>query len=100
MTREERVKIVRDIVKDYAIKNLYRYGMKEITNIEDHNHVIETGTSLLCAKWEIDLAPGGFVSAMIKNDLMATYNMADSVNVKVIQFYLMLMYNVGIPKEF
>jgi hypothetical protein len=38
---------------------------------------------------------GGFVQALMNNDLRGAFERADTVNAQAIKFYLMLMYNVG-----
>jgi hypothetical protein len=57
--------------------------------------VIDIGTSVLCTKWGIGYPGGGFVQALMNNDLRGAFERADTVNTQAIKFYLMLMYNVG-----
>ena len=60
-------------------------------------HVISIGTSIMQTKFEVGFPGGGFVQAVVDNDLSRAIGNADSTNVKAIKFYVMLMYNVGYP---
>ena len=72
-------------------KDLY-----SITNDkENYLHVVDIGTSVLCAKWEIGYKPGGFVQALVDNDLFGAFRRGDSVNVNCIGFYVKLMESIG-----
>jgi hypothetical protein len=51
------------------------------------------------AKWGIGYPPGGFVQAVVDNDLMRAFANADNVNQHAMKFYTMLMYNVGRPSD-
>jgi len=60
-------------------------------------HVISIGTSIMQTKFEVGHPGGGFVQAVVDNNLSRAIGNADSTNVKAIKFYVMLMYNVGYP---
>jgi hypothetical protein len=62
------------------------------------NHIIGIGTSILCTKWEIGYAGGGFVQAVVNNDLRNAFGRADSTNVIALVFYCQLMQNIGMPR--
>tara|TARA_Y100000389_G_scaffold189593_1_gene213529 strand:- start:2890 stop:3198 length:309 start_codon:yes stop_codon:yes gene_type:complete len=63
----------------------------------EKEHIISIGTSILQTKFEVGFKGGGFVQAVVGNDLSRAIGNADSTNVKAIKFYVMLMYNVGNP---
>ena len=59
------------------------------------NQVLEIGTSILCTKWGVSYPGGGFVQAIVDNDLLESFGRADSTNKEFIGFYCKLIYNVG-----
>jgi hypothetical protein len=65
-----------------------------ITYKETADHIINIGTSILCTKWGVGPEGGGFVKAIVNNDLMATFNRADNINRRCIEFYCFLLYNM------
>ena len=60
---------------------------------EEMNHVINIGTSILQTR-DGGIQGGSFVQAVVDNDLSRTYNRADSVNKRVIPFYIILLNHV------
>ena len=60
---------------------------------EEMNHVINIGTSVLQTR-DGGIQGGSFVQAVVDNDLTRTYNRADSVNKRVIPFYIILLNHV------
>ena len=62
---------------------------------EEMNHVINIGTSILQTR-DGGIQGGSFVQAVVDNDLSRTYNRADSINRKVIPFYIILKDHVTI----
>jgi len=62
---------------------------------EEMNHVINIGTSILQTR-DGGIQGGSFVQAVVDNDLSRTYNRADSVNKRVIPFYIILLNHVSI----
>ena len=60
---------------------------------EEMNHVINIGTSVLQTR-DGGIQGGSFVQAVVDNDLTRTYNRADSINRKVIPFYIILLNHV------
>jgi hypothetical protein len=96
MKLEEQLDIVRKVVSDYFDK----YGEETLPaylRITEKEHIIYIGTSLLCSKWNVGYPGGDFVKAIVDNDLSGVFSRADHVNEHCIKFYLMLMYNVGMP---
>lgn len=62
---------------------------------EEMIHVINIGTSVLQTR-DGGIQGGSFVQAVVDNDLTRTYNRADSINRKVIPFYIILLNHVSI----
>ncbi len=60
----------------------------------ERDHIVDIGTSILCTKWEIEEG-GGFVQAVVNNNLSEAFSRADEVNQDCIKFYLMLLYNTS-----
>lgn len=60
---------------------------------EEMNHVINIGVSVLQTR-DGGIQGGSFVQAVVDNDLTRTYNRADSVNKRVIPFYIILLNHV------
>lgn len=63
--------------------------------VEEMNHIINIGTSILQTR-DGGIQGGSFVQAVVDNDLTRTYNRADSINRKVIPFYIHLLNHVSI----
>jgi hypothetical protein len=96
MKPEEQQDIVRALVSDYFGK----YALEALpydTLVLASDHIIDIGTSILCAKYKVGYPPGSFAQAVVDNDLREAFGRADDVNQHCIKFYLMLMYNVGAP---
>jgi hypothetical protein len=91
-----KIEKIREVVSDYLSKNKEYVGLNRITELQT-NHIIDVGTSILCTKWEIGYAGGGFVQAVVNNDLRNAFGRADSTSIRALQFYCQLMYNVGMP---
>jgi hypothetical protein len=96
MKPEEQQDIVRELVFDYINKYGIQYLPYTMMQIEK-NHIINTATSIMCAKWNVGYPPGNFAQAVVDNDLRETFGRADDINIHCIRFYVMLMYNVGAP---
>ena len=60
---------------------------------EEMNHVINVGVSVLQTR-DGGIQGGSSVQAVVDNDLTRTYNRADSVNKRVIPFYIILLNHV------
>jgi hypothetical protein len=61
--------------------------------IEEMNHVVNIGTSILCTKWGVGYPGGSFVTAIVNNNLMEAFGRADHINLNAIRFYVSLIYN-------
>jgi hypothetical protein len=97
MNTQEQIAKVSEIVKDYLIEN--NEGLSNLAPME-MQHVVQTGTSILCTTWGIGYEGGGFVKAVVNNNLSAAIGSADSTNIKALKFYCQLMYNTGKPAIF
>lgn len=62
---------------------------------EEMNHVINIGTSILQTR-DGGMQGGGFVQAIVANDLSRSYNRADSINRRAIPFYIALKDHVTV----
>jgi hypothetical protein len=63
--------------------------------VEEMNHIIDVGVSILQTR-DGGIQGGGFVQAVVDNDLTRTYNRADSINRRVIPFYIILLNHVSV----
>ena len=96
MNLEEQQEIVRTIVSDYFDKYADMY-LPIYHKLSEEDHVIKIGTSILCTKWGVGYPGGSFVKAVVDNNLSEAFGRADDINIHCIRFYVMLMYNVGMP---
>lgn len=95
----DQTQVVRKLVEGYYKDLLvHDYTMPPMTS-EQGQHIIQIGTSILCAKWGIGYPGGNFVQAVVDNNLMSAVSRADNINVKMLPFYCKLIYNVGMPME-
>lgn len=95
---DEEYEIVRKVVEEFYEKNKRRTRL-EILSDGEIEHVIDMGTEILLAKWDVRPAYGDFVRAFIDNNLRETFGQADATNIVAIHFYIQLSYNVGMPCE-
>lgn len=64
-----------------------------LSNLDEMNHIVNIGASILCTKWGIGYPGGSFVTAIVNNDLMEAFGRADHINLNAIRFYVSLIYN-------
>jgi hypothetical protein len=95
----DQIQTVRSLVEDYFDQNASNsiYDRAEVEWNRDH--IINIGTSILCTKWKIGYEGGGFVQAVVDNNLTRAVSNADATNIKALKFYCQLMYNVGMPEQ-
>ncbi|CAB4159421.1 hypothetical protein UFOVP699_157 [uncultured Caudovirales phage] len=94
--QEERIKeAVRARMKEYSFRNDVAFRSEIAPYIEANEHVVNIGFSILCTKWEVGYPGGGFVQAIVSNNLMEAFGRADSINLNAIGFYVYLIYNQG-----
>jgi len=73
----------------------YRRQTKVTLTEEEISHVTSVGVSVLQTR-DGGIPGGSFVQAIVKNDLSGSYNRADSTNLRVIPFYIILKDHVTI----
>ena len=73
----------------------YGTQMKVSLTEEEMNHVKSIGVSILQTR-DDGMQGGGFVQAVVANDLSGAFNRADSTNLKVIPFYIILKDHVRV----
>lgn len=95
----DQIEVLKDIVEKKYESWIEKGSMFDGITITtgEKEHIISIGTSILQTKFEVGFKGGGFVQAVVDNDLSGAIGNADSTNVKAIKFYVMLMYNVGYP---
>jgi len=93
----EKIKIVNEVVENFVDENISTIqGSITMSEIE---HVINIGTSIMCNKWGIKYDGGGFVDAVLENNLSKAVGRADNTNAKALKLYCQMMYNLSTPKE-
>lgn len=84
----------REKLNEYVGNKLESYGKYQSVLSSDFESVKNMGVSVLETKFP-DIGPGygggGFVDAILSNDLEATFARADSTNRKYVLFYLQLL---------
>ena len=84
----------REKLEEYVGDQIKGYAKYNEISLVDVSHVISIGVSILETKFP-DIGPGygggGFVDAILSNDLEATFARADSTNRKYVLFYLQLL---------
>ena len=96
MERIEQIKIVKGIVEASFDENAMYTGIDDM-NEENKEHIINIGTSILCTKWQIGFEGGGFVQAVVDNNLMKAVGSADGTSLKGLKFFASLLYNTVKP---
>tara|TARA_B110000483_G_scaffold172842_1_gene204588 strand:- start:1354 stop:1662 length:309 start_codon:yes stop_codon:yes gene_type:complete len=96
MEKIDQIKIVKKLVEDSFDENAMYTGIDDM-NEENKTHIIKIGTSILCTKWEIGYEGGGFVQAVVNNDLMKAVGSADGTSLKGLKFFASLLYNTPRP---
>jgi len=94
MNNEQR-NIIRNAVKKYVNDN---YSILPTLTHEELEHVVDTGTTIMAVKWDIEDSYGSFVKAIVNDKLTDSFGSADGANLKAIRFYVMMKYNMGIPR--
>ena len=57
------------------------------------DHLIDCGVSVVETKYGIGPEGGGFVQAVVSNNLMEAFGRADSINQEYMGFYAYVLYN-------
>ena len=98
MKVSEKIEIVRKIVEKYYAANAAGCGIPDLSQ-KQKTHVINTGTEILCLKWNISKNSGGFVEAFVNNDLTRAISNVDGTNNMALRFFVLMAWNVGAPSE-
>lgn len=96
MDTQKQIDIVRKLVEEFYIENAPYTGLM-FQNLEERKHIITIGTSILCTKWNVGYEGGGFVQAVVGNDLTMAVSRADGTCIKALKFFVQLINNVGRP---
>jgi hypothetical protein len=96
MTTLEQIEKVKELVSNYFDQNAEWCGVASLSESEKQ-HVIQIGSSILCTKWNVGYAGGGFVQSFVSNDLMGALGSADSTSLKGFKFFAAIVYNIGKP---
>jgi hypothetical protein len=92
---------IRKAVEEYLDKNAHSGGVEAEMLMHvpsSREHIINIGTSIMCTKLGIGPDGGGFVQAFVNNDLRETFGRADQINRSCIKLYLLMSYNLCIPR--
>lgn len=92
------IEIVKEVVTNYFAENAQWLNLSELST-DEKSHIINIGTSILCTKWQVGYAGGGFVQSFVNNDLIGAIGRTDSTSYKGFKFFASLMYNVGAPSN-
>jgi hypothetical protein len=89
--------IVKDAVETYFEKmaplSVFEFAFM---NEEEMDHIKSIGCSIMNARLGIGFEPGGFVQAVIDNNLSRAFANADNINQRALKFYMLMIYNLGI----
>jgi hypothetical protein len=91
----EQMERIKKEVSEYARKNSYLIPYEIYSNKKDLEHVIDVGTSIMCTKWEVGYAGGGFVQAVVNNNLDEAVGRADMTCVECLKFFSTLKNSLG-----
>lgn len=86
---------VREMVETYFDQHARTYIVNQDVIDWERDHIVNIGTSIMCTKWEIGPHGGGFVQAVVDNNLERAVGRADKVNLQVLPFYVYMMNNLG-----
>ena len=94
----EKVNFIEVLVNEWVNQNI---GMiPERFRIESTlGYIKQVCVSMLCTKWGIGPQGGGFVQAVVKNDLMGAVGRADGMNIHLLKFYCSMLYNIRKPES-
>lgn len=92
MEKIDEIKKVRSSVEVFVNENVD--SISGIVTPSDLDHIINIGTSIMCTKWNIGYEGGGFVQAVVDNNLSKAVSNADGTNIKALKLYCLMMYNM------
>jgi hypothetical protein len=94
----EILEMLRDQVRKYFERNWESCKVpSEFTIMEEtREHILNISCSLIMTKYKFGYPGGGFVQAIVDNDLRGAINKADAVNLKMIPFYVTMLQNLPV----
>lgn len=95
---EKRLQKIVDQVEEFIMKTISSPWedpqiISLLTEPDTREHIKRIGISILATKWGVGHPGGGFVQAVVNNQLMESFSQADSINRKCIEFYCKLIFN-------
>jgi hypothetical protein len=89
--------IVRKAVIEYFEK-MAPISIFEFSSMDedDKDHIKSIACSIMNARLGIGFEPGGFVRAVIDNNLSGAFANGDQINQRALKFYMLMIYNLGI----
>lgn len=97
MEKFEQIDVVKSIATEYVLENVD--SISGIVTPSDLDHIINIGTSIMCTKWNIGYEGGGFVQAVVDNNLSKAIGSADGTNIKALKLYCQMLYNIPFPNR-
>lgn len=87
--------VYRKRITEHVINKLENFNISNFVATIDFKHVVSIGVSIIETKYP-EIGPGyvgggGFVNALIDNDLIASFSRADKINKKYLEFYCELL---------
>ncbi len=97
-TTPEAIEKIREEINKYFQRNWESCGVPaEYTVMEEtRNHILNISMSIIMTKYKFGYPGGGFVQAVVNNDLRGAINSADRINLKVIPFYTTMLQNLPV----
>ena len=99
MNIDEQITAVEGAVTKFLFENRQLLPLNILGDTDSMDHVKSIAVSILCTKWNVGYPGGSFVQSLVKNDLYGSFANADSINRQCIYFYVVMMSNVGMPRE-
>jgi hypothetical protein len=85
---------VRNGVVKYILNNSSLIPKEYFYDGHIDQHLVDICTSVMCTKWDIGYRGGGFVEAVVSNDLMGAVSRADGTCSDCLTFIVKLQYNM------
>jgi hypothetical protein len=80
-------------IKDAVEKFINDQNLQMEVHTKVIDHIKDMCISILQTKYGVGYPGGGFVQAVVNNDLMGAFGRADSINKNYIGLYVKLLYN-------
>jgi hypothetical protein len=97
MNTFDKIKIVKESVQKFFDENAEQFIHDNDIISWEENHIVTTGTQIMCKKWNVSDMGGGFVQSVIDNNLSKTMASADNINMHAVRFYCAMIYNLSKP---